>query len=1096
MTIILTLLVDGTPFLQWPGFAGFLGWIASLAALISLLWFWRRYQPAWEVREAAIFFPLAIAEIFLTLFIGVRFPLEAGIPIPGLLASLDSVAWMAFAAVPWVLGAGLLGPLSSFLLALLSGLLFAVFEMHNPFTALEYALFGLLMGVAVNQRYRTLFFAILRRPLAAAILLALFHPFAYLIGIIFWASAPLPAQLAYAFSSVLPHSLAYLAIMIVAGGVGELTLITLPTRWGSSAPLVPSPAEKSIETRTFYLMGIVVGMVALTLAALGWNVAYGAAETLIQERMTSTSRLAAENVPYALEVGQNLMINAAADERLNEFDQGTLRQTLNEKISANPYFNQFLLAESTQGIIATSGDGTNPRGSLTPEETAGVALALEGVPFQYYSSHPQGTESTAQVSFIAPVPGRERVLIGRSDLGQNPFTANLVTSLNNLQDIGGEGLLIDEAGVILYHRDAALISTEFASTVEAAGTFVEIIGSDGVRRLEFAQTSLGRPWTIVVTVPVQEIQQLALSIAAPLVGLLLALSLALMLLLRVTLRVVTGSLRNLSDEAARIAEDRKQLAMPLLIEGVDEVGRMRLAFDKMRASLKARLDEQEQLLLVSHGAASSLEFDLAVKPILGAALSMGAISARVALAPGAIPDTAGDALTVYGAGAAGDRFGYLDEQILGINRTTSPVVMSNPAGDRRLAFQGNSHIPIGIVAVALRHKNLYYGSLWVAYDRPHSLLEDEQRFLVTLAGQAALAAANARLFMSAEIGRQRLAAILASSPDPVLVTDRQNRLLLSNPAAWQILGQALEQGSGKPIQDLLSQPELVDILKSAQEEEQTREITLEDDRIYIAKASTVLADGRQAGRICVLRDVTRFMELDKLKSEFVSTVSHDLRSPLTLMRGYATMTQMVGNLNEEQETYVQKMVAGVESMTRLVNNLLDLGRIEAGVDLNLEFVSLIDIILHVVDAIQLAASAKNIDLKFEFPPDSLPVLEADAGLIEQAVHNLIENAIKYTLDGGTIMVELKVIEAQETAVIEVRDSGIGITPSDQLRLFEKFYRVAHRETRRQRGSGLGLAIVKTIVERHGGRVWVRSELGVGSTFSMVLPLKQPGAPPV
>ena len=113
------------------------------------------------------------------------------------------------------------------------------------------------------------------------------------------------------------------------------------------------------------------------------------------------------------------------------------------------------------------------------------------------------------------------------------------------------------------------------------------------------------------------------------------------------------------------------------------------------------------------------------------------------------------------------------------------------------------------MALALHHENLYYGSLWVAYDRPHKFLEDEIRFLTTLAGQASLAAANATLYLSAEIGRQQLAAILASTPDPVLVTDRRNRLLLANPVAWQVFGSGSETGQGLPIEQVISQKRLL-----------------------------------------------------------------------------------------------------------------------------------------------------------------------------------------------------------------------------------------------------------------------------------------------
>jgi len=243
------------------------------------------------------------------------------------------------------------------------------------------------------------------------------------------------------------------------------------------------------------------------------------------------------------------------------------------------------------------------------------------------------------------------------------------------------------------------------------------------------------------------------------------------------------------------------------------------------------------------------------------------------------------------------------------------------------------------------------------------------------------------------------------------------------------------------------------------------------------------------GRVCILRDVTSFKEIDIMKSEFVSTVSHDLRSPLTLMRGYATMLDMVGNLNEQQQSYIRKIIAGVENMSRLVNNLLDLGRIEVGVGLRVESVSVLDILEHVTGLLQLSASQKNIALNLEIPRNLPAAVEADQALLHQAVYNLIENALKYTPENGSVTVRVKTTPASLT--FEVQDNGIGIEPDDMPRLFEKFYRGTQREARAQHGSGLGLTIVKSIAEQHSGRVWVESQLGQGSVFFLQIPLTQP-----
>jgi signal transduction histidine kinase len=206
------------------------------------------------------------------------------------------------------------------------------------------------------------------------------------------------------------------------------------------------------------------------------------------------------------------------------------------------------------------------------------------------------------------------------------------------------------------------------------------------------------------------------------------------------------------------------------------------------------------------------------------------------------------------------------------------------------------------------------------------------------------------------------------------------------------------------------------------------------------------------------------------------------------MRGYATMLEMVGELNDQQTNYVGKIVSGVESMSRLVTNLLDLGRIEAGIGLQVDMVHVPDVIERVVSALQLEASQKHIQVNMEISEDTSPLIEADQALLQQAIHNLVENAIKYTPAQGKV--NIRMWPKQDRMVIEVRDTGSGISPMDQPRLFEKFYRGAQQGSKEQHGTGLGLAIVKSIAERHGGQVWVESQLGKGSAFFLAIPLHQ------
>jgi PAS domain S-box-containing protein len=556
--------------------------------------------------------------------------------------------------------------------------------------------------------------------------------------------------------------------------------------------------------------------------------------------------------------------------------------------------------------------------------------------------------------------------------------------------------------------------------------------------------------------------------------------------LSLSLNRITASLRGLASQAEGIAEG--QLDTPLNVTGEDEVSQLRRSFEIMRQSLKARLDELNGLLVVVQGVAENLEMSQAVQPVLESALSSGACTARVVLDPVMVPELEGDARkpVVYASGVKTDQYAYLDEQVLNLTRQQDRIVLNNVLRPRLLRFQVSDERPEAVMAIALRHENQYYGVLWIAYDQAHTFSEEEVRYLVTLSGQAALAASNARLYLNAEIGRQRLSAILASTPDPVLVTDQRNRLLLANPAAWRVLGLGVEWEEGKPVEQVITNKELLTLLQQKADDKGSAEITLADGKVYFGTTSSVIAEGHRVGRVCILRDVTSFKQLDSLKSEFVATVSHDLRSPLTLMRGYASMLEIVGDINEQQGLYVRKIITGVDNMSRLVTDLLDLGRIEAGIGLKLEMVPVRDLVERVTNSQQVQATNRRIQLSIEIPQQTVPVIEADPALLQQALQNLVENALKYTDQGGKVQVRTEV--RQNMMVFIVSDNGIGISPLDLPHLFEKFYRGAQAGTKRLRGTGLGLTIVKSIADKHGGRVWVESQLGKSSTFYFAIPI--------
>jgi two-component system phosphate regulon sensor histidine kinase PhoR len=1071
---------------------GWVGWLILFSIIILLQFRWRKLNKRWSRLHGGIFIGLLILTILTSLLFIIRFPFGDALPSQSQPVELGLQSVILFAALPWVLAAGLLGVFPAAILGLLSGAVIALLGTHRPFTPLEFALIATFLGAAFHQRYRTWVFRALRHPIISTALLALIYPLLFILDTTLVSTGSLASRLDYALSNVELFSMVVGVGLLVGGVLSEVVAVVFPRLWGFSSPLEPSPVERRLQSRFLSSLTPLAIIVVVGLMGGDWIVARKAADDILNVRLENTATVAANSVPTFLETGQNLIQIMAKDPT---WSNGTLSEKnvlLGDNLRTIPYFNELYLLDA-QGQAVT-GYPVDDFYTTAPsqEEYLGITLALNGLPIQIYTLPPTPGGLSARLSFMTPVydssGARTGVLVGRTDLATNPFFEPIIIALNSLSSASGNGMLIDENGTILYSSSSDWVMSTYTGKTSLEGVPFDGVDPDGTQSMMFYQPVWGRQWAAIVSVPVQEAQQLALQIAAPLLIMIIILFSIAALVLRFSLRTVTASLQNLALETNRISSG--QLDQPLATDGNDEVGQLRHAFENMRSSLKARLDELNRLLEVSRGVASSLEFEESVKPVMEAALSTGASAVRVVLSPEALPEMKGGSapVTRFGYGRGNEQFAYLDDQILPMTRQKERVTLNNLGRVRLLTFPPNAPRPEALLALPLHHENMFYGALWLAYDTPHQFSEDEIRFLTTIAGQAALASANSQLFANAEIGRQRLAAILNSTPDPVLVTDYQGRLLLANPAAWQVLGLPGEIVNGKSIDTIIQQPSLLQLLQVESEEKQSAEVELLDGKIYLATASSVIVEGQPVGRICILRDVTRFKELDTLKSEFVATVSHDLRYPLTTMRGYATMLEMVGEMNEQQTGYVRKILTSVDGMIQLVTSLLDLGRIDAGVDLQLEMIPVQDVVERVIGALQLQASQKQVVISSDISPHAIPLVEADYALLQQALHNLVENAVIYTEPRGKVTVRVE--PDNDQMVFSVCDTGIGIAPVDIPRIFEKFYRGGQKEAKKRQGTGLGLAIVKSIAERHKGRVWVESQLGKGSTFYMAIPFRQ------
>lgn len=320
--------------------------------------------------------------------------------------------------------------------------------------------------------------------------------------------------------------------------------------------------------------------------------------------------------------------------------------------------------------------------------------------------------------------------------------------------------------------------------------------------------------------------------------------------------------------------------------------------------------------------------------------------------------------------------------------------------------------------------------------------------------------------------------IVEALDEGVLMVDAENNIVVMNRIARRAFGVEEEAVTGRPLADVVKQPDLDAMLAN---NAQASELTLERERVWGAHLTPLAGNSR----LTVLHDVTPFKNARRARADFVATIAHDLRSPLTAILGYVSLIDRLGPLTSQQIDLVRQITGSVNTMSALLTDLLELSKLEVQEEVPKETVLVGNILHRVVDEYHFAAEAKHLTLKADLPPSVMP-LDGHALRLRRMVGNLIENAIKYTPGGGAITVSAR---AQEGFIeIIVADTGIGIPATDQDRIFARFFRAGN--ARELPGTGLGLSIVKSIVDQHGGRIWVESQPGQGTRFVILLPQRK------
>ena len=320
--------------------------------------------------------------------------------------------------------------------------------------------------------------------------------------------------------------------------------------------------------------------------------------------------------------------------------------------------------------------------------------------------------------------------------------------------------------------------------------------------------------------------------------------------------------------------------------------------------------------------------------------------------------------------------------------------------------------------------------------------------------------------------------------------ERNSLSLFSNRAFSRILGLETLSVEGRALVEVVRQSDLLAVIKKTlhTHEQVTSEIVVGTlrPRSFAVTAAPVRADA-DTGAVLVLHEISELRRLERVRQDFVANVSHEFRTPLTAIQGFAE-TLLGGALEDPQNRrrFVEIIRDHAARLARLTEDLLKLSRIEAG-QLQLEFqpVSLYRVVDACLDTARFKTEAKQIALEIRLPA-GLPDVRGDAGRLRDVLQNLLDNAAQYTPSGGRI--EVSALRAGQQVVTTVADTGIGIPVADQERIFERFYRVDAARSRDAGGTGLGLSIARHIVEAHGGRIWVDSTVGEGSRFHFSLPV--------
>ncbi len=521
--------------------------------------------------------------------------------------------------------------------------------------------------------------------------------------------------------------------------------------------------------------------------------------------------------------------------------------------------------------------------------------------------------------------------------------------------------------------------------------------------------------------------------------------------------------------------------------------------EQLSHELQRRIEQLAAINTVATAVSQTLDLETALETALNAVLKVIPVQATGI----SLVDEQADELVLRAQ--LGWKFDFVSQPMripLGMGmsgmvvRNDEVMITGDVSDDPRLHVPEFAQEKVQAMALVPMHaRGRVVGILSVMNYAPYEFDASEIDMLRAIADQVGIALDNARQYENAREQSSRLGAVLHSSGDAIIATDSYGSINLVNATAEALFDISASELIGMRLRSAPLPTKIREGLRRAMDlgggGNTVFEATLEDGRFLAAIVSPVYAsqglenDHHAEGWVMVVRDMTFLREAEQSRINFIRAAAHDLRNPLaTTINALRMLHNDLGGLSEMHEEIIDLAQQSINRMQDLIDDLLNLERIESGVGVKAEPVDVRDLVERgIVDTgtgFVEHSQRLNVDV-----PDYLPYILGDMHWLHRALVNLLSNANKYTPSGGDITIRAYVRE--DDVYLEVQDNGPGVSPEAQARLFERFYR-APATSRDVKGTGLGLSIVKSVAEQHGGRVFVQSSVGQGSTFGMIIPL--------